>query len=221
MMMQQDDIINEFKAFLGEGDFPCVAARDALHKNNIQMMSAENITCPADDRAILDFLYSFATQYRNSVPGFHSAAVIFKGPLNADEDTFEKMMWQRLSRIRKMDALKYPYDSRVNDDPDSPEFSFSIMEEAFFVLAMHPQSSRPARRFNYPVLVFNPHAQFEKMKETNSYEKMKVIVRKRDLAFAGSVNPMLTDFGEVSEAAQYSGKLHDSNWKCPLNFKEL
>jgi hypothetical protein len=59
------------------------------------------------------------------------------------------------------------------------------------------------------------------MKETNSYEKMKVIVRKRDLAFAGSVNPMLTDFGEVSEAAQYSGKLHDSNWKCPLNFKEL
>jgi FPC/CPF motif-containing protein YcgG len=221
MMIQQNDIINEFKAFLGENDFPCVAARDALHKNNIQMMPAENIACPADDGAILDFLYSFATRYRNAASDFHSAAVIFKGPLNADEDTFEKMMWQRLSSIRKMDGLKYPYDSRVNDDPDSPDFSFSIMEEAFFVLAMHPQSSRPARRFSYPVLVFNPHAQFEKMKETNSYEKMKVIVRKRDLAFAGSVNPMLTDFGEVSEAAQYSGKLHDSNWKCPLNFKEL
>ena len=217
----EENIINEFKAFLAESGFPCVAARDALHKNNIQMMVAENIACPADDRAILDFLYTFATRYRNTTPGFHSAAVIFKGPVNTDEDTFEKIMWQRLSSIKKMDALKYPYDSRVSDDPDAPDFSFSIMEEAFFVLAMHPQSSRPARRFNYPVLVFNPHAQFEKMKETNSYEKMKVIVRKRDLSFAGSVNPMLTDFGEMSEAAQYSGKLYDSNWKCPLNFKEL
>jgi FPC/CPF motif-containing protein YcgG len=219
-MQQQDYVIEEFKAFLGAHAFPCVAARDALHKDHIRLMVAEHIACPVDDLAILDFLYSFAAEYRTAAPGFHSAAVIFKGPYNLDEDTFEKIMWQRLSALRKADAVKYPHDSRVSNDPDAPEFSFSIMEEAFFVLAMHPQSSRKARQFKYPVLVFNPHAQFEKMKETNSYEKMKAVVRKRDLTFSGSVNPMLADFGERSETFQYSGRQHQDDWKCPLNIKE-
>jgi len=219
-MQQQYHLIEEFKAFLGEHSFPCVAARDALHKDHIRLMVAEHIACPADDAAILNFLYSFATEYRTAAPCFHSAAVIFKEPGYLDEETFEKIMWQRLSSLRKMDAANYPHDPRVSDDPDSPEFSFSIMEEAFFVLAMHPQSSRKARQFKYTVLVFNPHAQFEKMKETGSYEKMKAVVRKRDLSFSGSVNPMLTDFGERSEAYQYSGKQHEGNWKCPLNIQE-
>jgi hypothetical protein len=45
---------------------------------------------------------------------------------------------------------------------------------------------------------------------------MKAVVRKKDMVLAGSINPMLTNFGEASEVYQYSGKQYDKNWQCPL-----
>ncbi|MBA3674464.1 MAG: YqcI/YcgG family protein, partial [Chitinophagaceae bacterium] len=86
----------------------------------------------------------------------------------------------------------------------------------FYIIGLHTASSRQARQFKYPTLVFNPHAQFEQLKETAKYDMMKNAVRKRDIAFSGSVNPMLQDFGESSEAYQYSGRKYDESWQCPL-----
>ena len=214
---QHSLIVNSFHSFLGQSEFPCVAAKDALAKGDLKIMVAEHMACPVNDRDILNFLYDFIGAFRNKEKGFHSAAIIFKQPGKMDEAMFDQFMWQRLQALRNMDAANYAYDSRVDDDPASPAFSFSLMEEAFFVLGLHPGSSRAARQFEYPALVFNPHAQFEKMKRTASYDKMKVIVRKRDIDYSGSVNPMLTDFGKTSEVFQYSGRKYDSSWRCPLN----
>ncbi len=218
MNQWHNEIISSFYSFLSNNAFPCVAAKDAVTKENLKVMIAGHLSCPADDKAILSFIYDFTNAYRKADKGFHSAAIIFKEPGNINEALFDKLMWQRLQALRYLDAKQYPYDSRVNDDPASVTFSFSLMEEAFFILALHPCSSRPARQFQYPTLVFNPHAQFEQMKTTARYEKMKAIVRKRDIAYSGSVNPMLTDFGEASEVYQYSGRMYDDTWKCPLNF---
>ena len=77
-------------------------------------------------------------------------------------------------------------------------------------------SSRLARRFRYPTLVFNPHQQFEELRATAKYDMMKNVVRKRDVAYSGSINPMLQDFGESSEVYQYSGRKYDDTWQCPL-----
>lgn len=206
----------KFREFLEKEDFPCVAAKDALHKNNLQILEAMHIGCPADDRKILDFIYQFTHTYRSSEKGFHSAAVVFTAPSDVDENTFDSMLFARLAALRKLDAEKFKHDPRVSDDPNSPDYSFSLMEEAFFIIAMHPKSSRPARNFSHAVMVFNPHAQFEKMKRTEQYNKMKKIVRKRDVELAGSVNPMLNDFGSGSEVYQYSGKVYNETAKCPM-----
>ena len=80
---------------------------------------------------------------------------------------------------------------------------------------MYPSSSRPLRRFSYPVLVFNPHLQFELLRRSGKYEKMQQVVRKRDIAISGSIKPMLKDFGEASEVYQYSGRKYDETWQCP------
>ena len=90
------------------------------------------------------------------------------------------------------------------------------MEEAFFVIGLHANSSRPSRQFRYPALVFNPHAEFEKLRTNNRYGKMKEVIRKRDISYSGSANPMLTDFGEASEVYQYSGRKYAEDWQCPL-----
>jgi len=155
-------------------------------------------------------------QYRSSRESYHSAAVIFKGPANTDEETFDTLLWERLKALSTLDKANYLHDNRVDENPEAPNYSYSLKSEAFFVVGLHPGSERRSRRFKYPTLIFNPHAEFEKLRKLNRYEKLKDVVRKRDVIFSGSVNPMLDDFGNSSEVSQYSGKRHDHKWKCPL-----
>lgn len=208
--------MNEYKSFIGSKLFPCVAARAALAKQHIECMVVDHMACPKDDASILQFLYTFVDRYRAASDQFYSAAVIFAEPVSITENLFEMFLWQRLQSLHNLDARHYTYDKRVSDDPQSAQFSFSIKEEAFYIIGLHPASSRAARQFHHPTLVFNPHSQFEQLRQSNQYEKMKKIVRQRDLLTSGSVNPMLSDFGESSEVFQYSGQQYDNNWQCPL-----
>ncbi|GAC1418519.1 MAG: guanitoxin biosynthesis heme-dependent pre-guanitoxin N-hydroxylase GntA [Flavisolibacter sp.] len=212
-------IIKNYHDYISKKEFPCVAARAAETKQQVHCMVAENMFCPNDDPAILSFLYKFVDLYRLSDTLFHSVAIIFKGPGFGGEELFDKLMWHRLQALSDLDATKYPYDDRVACDPSSPQFSFSLKQEAFFIIGLHHDSSRPSRRFNYPTLVFNPHAQFEDLRKSESYDKLKNIVRKRDVLSSGTVNPMLEDFGNSSEVFQYSGRYYNSEWKCPLKIQ--
>ena len=209
-------IKQEYLSYIDNKEFACIGAKAALAKEQIHCFVAGNMACPKDDGAILNFLYNFIDGYRNSHELFHSAAVIFKGPLLITDEEFDRLMWKRLQALSDLDAANYKYDCRVDSAPSSAEFSFSLKEESLFIIGLNPASSRPLRRFTYPALVFNPHVQFEQLRQSGKYEKMKQVVRKRDIAFSGSVNPMLKDFGDASEVYQYSGRKYDESWQCPL-----
>lgn len=209
-------IIEEYLDYIGNKDFPCIAAKAARAEHQIRTLVADHLACPKDDADILKFLYQFVDAYRAAKNLYHSAVIIFKGPETCQEEIFESMLWKRLQAISDLDARHHGWDPRVHKDATSPAFSFSIKAEAFYVIALHPNSSRKARQFKYPALVFNPHEQFEQLRASNKYTPMKEAVRKRDIKFSGSVNPMLADFGESSEVFQYSGFQYDSNWKCPF-----
>jgi hypothetical protein len=118
------------------------------------------------------------------------------------------------------DSDTEPWDSRVSNNPENSNFSFSIGGRAFYVVGMHPKSSRMARRAPYPTLVFNLHWQFEKLREMGAYHKVRDKIRERDTDLQGSINPVLEDFGESSEARQYSGRKVESAWKCPFHSKK-
>jgi hypothetical protein len=214
---EQGAIIEEYKAYLQNKAFPCIGARAALAQGQITCMVAMHMACPAHDRSILQFLYDFIDKYRSSDPLFHSAAILFEGPVMHSEEMFDSLLWERLQALSNLDAENFGYDRRVDADPASPKFSFSLKEEAFFIIGLHPASSREARRFSRPVLAFNPHAQFERLRETERYERMKEVIRRRDTSFSGSANPMLDDFGQTSEIYQYSGRNYTEDWQCPLN----
>ena len=65
--------------------------------------------------------------------------------------------------------------------------------------------------------MFNLHDQFEQLRQQGRYERMRSKIIERDLAFAGSVNPMLARHGTVSEARQYSGRnVAEADWVCPF-----
>ena len=77
-----------------------------------------------------------------------------------------------------------------------------------------------ARRFRYPTLIFNLHGQFERLRETGRYEKLRGSILARDRALQGSENPMLSRHGETSEARQYSGRAVPAGWSAPYRRPE-
>lgn len=217
--MNDQTIIENYLAHLKNKQFPCIGAKASLAKNQVRCFVARDLSCPADDLSILEFLYNFIDEYRQSEEMFYSAAVLFKGPQVVSEEMFEQLFWKRLQAISDLDAQKFPYDNRVDPDPASAKFSFSLKEESSFIIGLHPASSRESRKFEFPALVFNPHASFEKLRQSGIYEPMKHTIRKREIPYSGSVNPMVKDFGDKSEVFQYSGRQNSADWQCPFKPK--
>lgn len=46
---------------------------------------------------------------------------------------------------------------------------------------------------------------------------MREAIVRRDMALCGTANPMLSRFGDGSQAPQYSGRLVGSDWRCPFH----
>ena len=148
-----------------------------------------------------------------------SFIAVFSEPTALTEAGFNDLLWRQLQRMHDLDRGKHAWDPTVSSDPDDPHFSFSIGGAAYFVVGLHAGSSRWARRFTWPALVFNPHQQFTDLRESGDYDRMRTLIRGRDTALQGSVNPALRDYGVMSEAGQYSGLLVSDDWRCPLHVR--
>jgi FPC/CPF motif-containing protein YcgG len=217
---ETDDVQFEqaFEDFIRDRDFPCVGAKSALSRGTLRTVVCRSITSSWDDMRIHNALLDWAGEYRSDPSLFRSIAFLFADPTALGEKAFEAAMWQRIQSLADKDAwLNLPYDPRVSDDPDDPHFSLSFGGEAFFVVGLHPDASRPARRFSRPVMVFNLHDQFEQLRTEGRYETIRDTIIKRDIRLAGSPNPMLAQHGEKSEAAQYSGRKVEADWRCPFH----
>ena len=200
--------------------FPCVGAKAALAKGTLAVLACKSITSAWDDVRIHDALARFAADYRADPGLFRSLAVTFDGPGNLSEDKFEAALWKRLQSLSDKDVWRgHDYDDSVSSDPSNPHFSLSFGGEAFFVVGLHPNASRPARRFEQPALVFNLHDQFEMLRAEGRYETMREKILVRDEALAGSRNPMLARHGDSSEARQYSGRAVGTEWACPFAYR--
>ncbi len=201
--------------------FPCVGAKAALARGTLEVLACDNITSAWDDLRIHDGLIRFAQTYRDEPTMFRSFAVIFEGPDALTEAEFEAALWQRVQSLSDKDVWRgQSYDDRVSADPENPHFSLSFGGEAFFIVGLHPQSSRPARRFSRPAMVFNLHDQFERLRAEGRYEGLREKIMMRDEALAGDRNPMLTRHGDMSEARQYSGRMVSEDWSCPFSYSQ-
>jgi len=200
--------------------FPCVGAKAALAKGTLAVLACKAIDSAWDDVRIHDTLAQFAAEYRANPGLYRSLAVVFDGPGDMSEETFEAALWSRLQSLSDKDVWRgHAYDQSVSSDPENPHFSLSFGGEAFFVVGLHPEASRPARRFAQPTLVFNLHDQFERLRAEGRYETMREKILLRDEALAGTRNPMLARHGEISEARQYSGRPVGEAWECPFAYR--
>ena len=215
----QEDLEAMLHGHVGEAAFPCVGAKAALAKGTLEVLACNRIDSAWDDLRIHDGLLRFAAKYRQEPSLFRSFAVVYEGPGDLSEDQFERALWSRVQSLSDKDVWRgQNYDDTVSHDPDSPHFSLSFGGEAFFIVGLHPNASRPARRFARPCMVFNLHDQFEVLRAQGKYEGMREKIMVRDEALAGTRNPMLQRHGEASEARQYSGRAVEPEWRCPFRY---
>ncbi len=213
----QSALIERFEAHIRDKTFPCVGAKSALARGQMQIMVAGDLRCPRDDAAVYAALRDFAKAFGREPEPFQTFAVLFPTRDELSEADFERSLWERIQRLEALDASAgEPYDPRVSADPDDADFCLSFGGLAFFVVGLHSGASRLARRFEVPVLVFNAHAQFEALRADGRYETLRHSIIDRDTALQGAPNPMLARHGESSEARQYSGRRVPDGWKCPF-----
>lgn len=215
----QRELESLIKGHVADPDFPCVGAKAAAAHNTLEVLACNRINSAWDDVRIHDRLLGWAQAYRAAPGLFRSFAVVFEAPGDLTEEAFEAALWERLQSLSDKDVWRgQDYDPRVSADPGDPHFSLSFGGEAFFVVGLHPNASRPARRFSRPAMVFNLHDQFEQLRSAGKYENMREKIMVRDEAIAGSRNPMLARHGDTSEARQYSGRKVGADWRCPFHY---
>ena len=207
-----------FRAFVLAQDFSCLGAKSALHRGSYRLGVYPQMVSAAATAGLARDLCAF-TLDQDGLDGddtFTTFVACFTGPAIAGEDEFEHLLWAQLQALHDLDRRYHPWDASVSADPADPAFSFSFAGRAYFVVGLHPASSRLARRFAWPALAFNAHHQFTRLRELGRYRHLQEVIRTRERRLQGSINPALSEFGIRSEARQYAGRAVDAAWRCPL-----
>jgi len=211
-------VVEQFNAYVLGASFPCLGARAAVNSGRAHFGSYGRLGGAGfqDQQLICNELASFSAAYAEPCEAPATYVALFDDDVRSEED-FERRLWRHLQRMHACDRLTSDWARTVSSDPESSNFSFSIAGRAFFVVGLHPRASRIARRAPVPCLVFNFHDQFEQLRASGKYAKMQRLIRARDVALQGDANPVLSAFGDASEARQYSGRIVYANWRCPFH----
>jgi len=202
------------KKFIVEDDHPCVMAQTVFSMDKVDLHVYENFGSKNTSQKILRDIKKYLSKYDFDNNDFYTFVATFPDRKDYSEKQFEELLWKQLQFLHEVDDQ--PWDPTVSSDPESNKFSFSIQGKAFYMVGLHPNSSRMARRSPVPAIAFNLHWQFEKLREMGAYHNVRDKIRERDRELQGDNNPMLEDFGEKSEARQYSGRKVGEEWKCPF-----
>lgn len=197
--------------------YPCVFAKSVMVKTSYLMSFYQEIADPDESVAIADDLIQFIN-YQNAHPQhFSSFIAVFPDLDIRCEHEFEAKIWAQLGILANLDRSFHPWDSQYSSNPADSSFSFSFGGRGYFIVGLHAGSSRMSRRFPFPSIVFNAQSQFDKLKRLGVMDEYRTIIRGRDVALQGNINPNLAELGDsVSEARLYSGRVIEKEWICPF-----
>jgi len=215
-MIGAPEIEREFAEFVSGASFSCLVGKGVVNQSGHIVRAYAPLGTRAATSALARDLTVFGSRAREAV-GLRAFVAVFPDRAPRTELAFEARLWAQLQRLSDADDADASWDPSVSDDGDDPMFSFSFGGHAYFVVGMHAHSSRVSRNFRWPALVFNPHAQFGRLRGEGRFARIQKTIREREIEVQGSLNPNLADFGERSEARQYSGREVEEHWRCPFH----
>ena len=200
--------------------FACVGGKAVVGQNRYRM----NVYSDVKNEKDIEKLYKDLCEFADEVPVdsdnyLASYIAVFKDIHVNDEDEFNGLLWELLQSLNEIDTV--PWNKDVSSDICDTNFSYSLGGTAFFVIGMHPKASRISRRFPYVTIVFNKRESFNILRQKGLFEKFQEATRKNDIRIQGTINKNLANFGDSSEALQYSGMENPSFEKIKFKAKEV
>ncbi|WP_374029283.1 guanitoxin biosynthesis heme-dependent pre-guanitoxin N-hydroxylase GntA [Bdellovibrio bacteriovorus] len=215
-MLERASFTELITSFANRKNYPCVAAIHSINKNEYDVGHFGELGVGSESLRLARELLKFRDEQENTGEQYLSYIAVFEGPDNLSEEEFEKRLWLELSYLTSHEELSSEWDPAFSSDPRDKDFCFSLGGSAFFVVGMHPKSSRKSRQFPYPMLVFNIYQQFRDLRAAGKFEPMVKTIRERDKLFQGDVNPMVEKYDNTWESIQFSGKNNPPDWQCPF-----
>jgi uncharacterized protein len=214
---------DQLRSLVSSQRFSCLGAKAAFSAGQYWIGLYDEMATPQSTQSLARDLQAFSAKENQREPDdltFRTFIGTFMGPVCPDESSFEKLVWSQLQALHDNDRRVHDWDPRVSADPGDPHFAFSVGGRAYFVVGLHAAASRWTRRFAWPTLVFNPHSQFDRLREQGLFTRFRDQIRTRDRELQHVLNPMLSNFGEESEARQYAGRRVEDDWRCPFRAVE-
>ncbi len=211
-----DKVYHEISHTLQQDKYPCVAAVQSYTKNQYEVGFYDSLGLGNRNYELASDLIHFVENLDLQKTPFQSFWAVFEETKSLSEEEFEKALWRELSYLTSHQELPDSWDPSFSSNPEDKNFCFSLGGHAFYVVGLHPNSSRLSRRFPFPVLLFNAYEQFNSLIKKGTFAPMVKANRKLDSLFQGSVNPMVEKYSESWESIQFSGKSNPENWKCPF-----
>ncbi len=169
---QQAAIQKSLKKFIVEDDHPCVMAQTVFSMDKVDLHVYENFGSKNAAHKILKDIKEYLLKYDFENNDFYTFVATFPDRKKYSEKQFEELLWKQLQFIHEADDQ--PWDPTVSSDPENKNFSFSIHGKAFYMVGLHPNSSRMARRSPVPAIAFNLHWQFDKLREMGAYHNVGI-----------------------------------------------
>ncbi|MEU8686841.1 guanitoxin biosynthesis heme-dependent pre-guanitoxin N-hydroxylase GntA [Streptomyces sp. NPDC048611] len=207
----------EVGQFLLGDSFPCLAGRSAWRQGGI---THRHYTWFGDDSSAEQMaadLQEYVEAVDWAAKPFTSFVATFSGPLDLSEVEFEQSLWQQLQAVHDHDSRHHSWAKGYDPDPQSGAFAYSVAGHPFFVIGLHETHSRIGRRPPFPMLAFNSHHQFDRIKAAGLWDRLAEKIRKQDIELQGNINPNLLEYEKLSEARRYSGRPKPADWACPFS----
>ncbi|WP_103514372.1 guanitoxin biosynthesis heme-dependent pre-guanitoxin N-hydroxylase GntA [Streptomyces sp. SM10] len=214
------DARGEVEEFILGDRFSCLAGRSAWRRGGIAHRHYDVLGGEESARLMACDLAEFVESADWSARTFTSFVATFEQPRGVDEVRFEELLWQQLQLLHEQDARTHRWADGYSSDAGSGEFAYSVAGHPFFVIGLHETHRRWGRRPPFPMLAFNSHEQFDRIKGAGMWDRLADKIRKQDIKLQGDINPNLHEYEQLSEARRYSGRTKPADWECPFAARE-
>ena len=139
-----------FRKLILRPDFPCLGAKAAFNDEKYGFAVYDEIGRDGSTAGLCRDLCHFIQSGLMTSSEYSTFVAVFQSPIDLTEAEFETCLWRQLGKLHRADRRYFDWDKNVSRDPLDPHFSFSFAGQAFYVVGMHANSSRQARRFPWP-----------------------------------------------------------------------
>src|SRR5690606_26688549 len=169
-----------FKNKIDTDEYPCVGAKSAMNTDQFRFGIYQDMGSPSTTSSLANDLQKYLQETIDADSQYMSMIAVFSDRVDTELE-FEKRLWAQLQALHDGESGDQVWDPAVSDDPESSNFSLSFHCPVFLVVDVYPPASRKARWLDEFALAFNSHLPCDPLRAKGVYERLKAVLREREI----------------------------------------